>query len=403
MLEKLFERYEELYPELVAMRRDFHMHPELSHEEVETPKKVAEYLKELGLEVRTEVGGRGVVGRLKGGKPGKTIALRADFDALPIQDEKEVEYKSKVPGVMHACGHDLHTAALLGVAKVLSEIREEVPGTIVFLHQFAEEVTPGGAQFMIEDGCLDGVDVVYGAHVMADEPVGTAQVVEGFASSAQDDFHVEVQGKGGHGASPHTTVDALVTACQLVLNYQQIISRRVSPMHQAALTVGAIHSGNTTNIIPDSAFLKGTVRTYDEETRAMVEKAMEQITKSTCEAAGATAKFEYVKDCPSMFNDAAETARVREAAKWVMGTENVSEGEKMAGSEDFAYYQKVRPGTYFMVGGGNPKINAVYPHHHPRFDVDERAIQHIGKIFIGSALNFVSDGQIKAEPKMLSV
>lgn len=403
MLEELFKRYEELYPELVAIRRDLHMYPEISHEEVETPKKVAEYLTNLGLDVRTGVGGRGVVGVLKGGKPGRTIALRADFDALPIQDEKEVEYKSKVPGVMHACGHDLHTAALLGVAKVLSEIKEAVPGTVVFLHQFAEESTPGGAQFMIEDGCLDGVDAVYGAHVMSHEPVGTVQVVEGYASSAQDDFYVEVQGLGGHGSSPHTTVDALVTACQLVLNYQQIISRRVSPMRQAALTVGAIHSGNATNIIPDSASLKGTVRTYDEETRTMIEKAMEQITKSTCEAAGATANFKYINDCPSMFNDATETNRVREVASWIMGAENVSEGEKMTGSEDFAYYQKVVPGTYFMVGGGNPELNAIYPHHHPKFNVDEQSIQHIGKIFIGSALHFLSEGQIGVGSQIVSV
>ncbi|AQU78502.1 M20 metallopeptidase family protein [Planococcus faecalis] len=403
MLDKLFTRYEELYPELVEIRRELHRNPEISNEEVETPKKIAAYLTELGLDVRTGVGGRGVVGYLKGGKPGKTIALRADFDALPIQDEKQVEYKSQVAGAMHACGHDLHTATLLGVAKVLSEIKEEIPGTIVFLHQFAEEITPGGAQFMIEDGCLDGVDVVYGAHVMSHEPVGTAQVIEGYASSAQDDFYVEVQGVGGHGASPHMTVDALVTACQLVVNYQQIISRRVSPMRQAALTVGAIHSGSVTNIIPDTASLKGTVRTFDEETRDVIEKAMQQVTTSTCEAAGATVKFNYIRDCPSIFNDATETDRIREVAKWVLGTENVSDAEKMTGSEDFAFYQQVVPGTYFMVGGGNPQLNAVYPHHHPKFDVDEMSIQHIGKIFIGGALNYLSDGEIKKELKKNSV
>lgn len=180
MLSDLFTRLEQLYPELVNIRRDLHMHPELSYQEVNTPKKVADYLRALGLEVRTEVGGRGVVGLLRGGKPGKTIALRADFDALPIQDEKQVEYKSRVPGVMHACGHDIHTSALLGVAHVLSEVREQVPGNVVFLHQFAEEMPPGGAKAMIEDGCLDGVDEVYGAHVWSTEPYGTIGVTDGY-------------------------------------------------------------------------------------------------------------------------------------------------------------------------------------------------------------------------------
>ena len=391
MLEKLFNRLEEVYPELVELRRDFHMYPELSHEEVETPKKVAAYLTSLGLEVKTQVGGRGVLGYLKGGKPGKTVALRADFDALPIQDEKEVAYKSKIPGVMHACGHDIHTAALLGVAKVLSEVREEVPGTIVFLHQFAEETSPGGAEFMIKDGCLDGVDVIYGAHVESQQPYGTVSVVDGYASSAQDDFYITIHGRGGHGASPHETIDALVTGSQVVLNLQQIVSRRVNPLKAAAVTVGAFTSGSTTNVIPDSASIKGTVRTYDEGVRKLIQESMEKIVKSTCEAADATYELKYVNDCPSIYNDPMETERVEKVAKSILGEENVVKGDPMMGSEDFAYYQKVVPGVFFMVGGHNEELNATYPHHHPKFDVDERSMKEIGKVFIGTVFDYLEN------------
>ncbi|GGA78925.1 hypothetical protein GCM10008025_22980 [Ornithinibacillus halotolerans] len=259
MIENLFTRLQEIFPELVEIRRDLHMYPELSHEEVRTPNKIAEYLNNLGIEVQTGVGGRGVVGTLIGGKPGRTIALRADFDALPIHEETDVPYKSQVPGVMHACGHDIHTATLLGVAKVLSEVREEIPGTIKFIHQFAEEATPGGAKPMIEDGCLDGVDVIYGAHVWSTDELGKVGIKEGYASSAQDDFNIVIHGKGGHGSQPHLTVDPLVTGSQLVVNLQQIVSRRVDPLQAAAVTVGSFVSGEANNVIPDSAVIKGTV------------------------------------------------------------------------------------------------------------------------------------------------
>ncbi|WP_010095264.1 M20 metallopeptidase family protein [Ornithinibacillus scapharcae] len=382
MLETIFTRLEEIYPELVEIRRDFHMYPELSHHEVRTPKKIADYLSQLGIEVRTEVGGRGVVGTLEGGKPGKTIALRADFDALPIQEETNVPYQSTVPGVMHACGHDLHTAALLGVAKVLSEVREHIPGTIKFIHQFAEEATPGGAKPMIEDGCLDGVDLIYGAHVMSTEEFGTVSVKEGYASSAQDDFNIVIYGKGGHGSEPHLTVDPIVTGSQLVVNLQQIVSRRVSPLQAAALTVGSFVSGEANNIIPDKAVIKGTVRTFDEEARSIIEEAIEAVTKSTCTANGAQVEYEYVKDCPSIYNDPNETKYVEEVAKELFGEKNLITGVPMMGSEDFAFYQKEIPGVYFIVGGKNTELHADYPHHHPKFNVDERAIINIGKMFI---------------------
>ncbi|WP_026909304.1 M20 metallopeptidase family protein [Paucisalibacillus globulus] len=382
MLENIFARLEEIYPELVEIRRDFHMYPELSHEEVRTPEKIAEYLTNLGMDVKTGVGGRGVIGTLKGGKPGRTVAIRADFDALPIEEETDVPYKSRIPGVMHACGHDLHTAALLGVAKVLSEVREEIPGTVKFIHQFAEEATPGGAKPMIEDGCLDGVDIIYGAHVWSTDELGKVSIKEGYASSAQDDFNIVIHGKGGHGSQPHLTVDPLVTGSQLVVNLQQIVSRRVDPLQAAALTVGSFISGGANNVIPDKAIIKGTVRTFDEEARSIIEEALEHVTKSTCSANGAHVDYEYIKDCPSIYNDPSETKRVVEVARGLFGEENLITGIPMMGSEDFAFYQKEIPGVYFLVGGRMKEEDAVYPHHHPKFNVDERAIVNIGKMFI---------------------
>lgn len=374
MLENVFARLQDIYPDLVEFRRELHMYPELSHQEVKTPEKIASYLTDLGIEVRTGVGGRGVVGTLKGGKPGRTIALRADFDALPIQEENEVDYKSRIPGVMHACGHDVHTATLLGVAKVLSEIKDEIPGTVVFIHQFGEEATPGGAKLMTEDGCLDDVDVIYGAHVMATEEFGTVKVKEGYNSSAQDDFFIKIHGKGGHGSEPSDTIDPLVTGSQLVVNLQQIVSRRVSPQSAAAVTVGSFVSGDATNVIPETASIKGTVRTFDEGARNIIEESMERIVKATCEAAGADVEYEYVQDCPSIWNDPAETKHVQEKAATLFGEENLNRLDPMTGSEDFSFYQKEIPGVYFTVGGGNPELDATFPHHHPRFNVDERAM-----------------------------
>lgn len=382
MLDTLFARLEEIFPKLVEFRRDLHMYPELSFQEVNTPKKVAQFLKELGLEVRTEVGGRGVVAKLVGGKLGKTIALRADFDALPIQDEKDVPYKSRVPGVVHACGHDIHTASLLGVAKVLSEVREDVKGTVVFIHQFAEEQIPGGARSMIADGCLDGVDVIYGIHVWSSLPVGTIGIIKGDAMAAGDKFEIEVIGKGGHGAKPHVTVDSLLVGAQLVSNLNHIVSRRVDPQKPAVVTVGTFNSGQAFNVISGRASLTGTVRTFDEDVRNEIEGAIRQIAASTCEAAGAEATVEYERGYPSLYNHAAQINHAEQLALQLVGEENVKYPSPSMGMEDFAYYVKEVPGAFIFVGGGNPEIGADYPQHHPKFNVDERSILVSGQMFL---------------------
>lgn len=386
MKEHLFSRLEHLFPELVRLRREFHMYPELSFNEVATPEKIAEFLHDAGLQVRTGVGERGVIGQLKGEKAGKTVALRADFDALPIQDEKSVEYKSRVPGVMHACGHDVHTAALLGVAKVLSEVKDQLAGEVVFIHQFAEEVIPGGAQAMIADGCLNDVDVIYGAHVTPLLPIGTIGVGEGSMMAASDSFIIDIIGRGGHGASPHLTIDPVVIGSQVVLQLQQIISRGIDPLKPAVITIGSFNSGQGFNIIPESARLTGTVRTLDEQARDVIEHSIRQMTKSICEAAGATAKITYTRGYPVLCNHPCETAGVKQLAQDLVGKEYVQRLSPVMESEDFSSYLQQIPGCFFFVGGGNKEIGAVYPHHHPRFDVDERAILLIGKMFLSIVL-----------------
>ncbi|MEG0258348.1 MAG: amidohydrolase, partial [Lysinibacillus sp.] len=266
-MEKLYTLLDAYYEEMVEIRRHLHAYPEISFEEVETPAYIAAFHKELGHEVRENVGGSGVVATLRGAKPGKTVALRADFDALAIQEENDVPYKSKVDGKMHACGHDGHTATLLGLAKVLNTMQQELQGNIVFIHQHAEEIAPGGAKPMIEDGCLDGVDVIFGTHLWAPTPLGDILVRDGAIMAAADKLDIVLTGRGGHGAEPHHSVDAVVLASQFVMNAQQLVSRRVDPLKSAVLTIGHFEAINPFNVIAERVVLKGTVRTFDEEIR----------------------------------------------------------------------------------------------------------------------------------------
>ncbi|MGG3736569.1 M20 family metallopeptidase [Aeribacillus pallidus] len=389
MLTSLFQRLEELFPETVDLRRNFHQYPELSFHEEKTPQKIADYLKRLGIETRTNVGGRGVVGTIKGKHPGKTVALRADFDALPIQDEKNVEYRSKVPGVMHACGHDAHTATLLTVAKVLQEHRHLLKGNVVLIHQFAEEVAPGGAKPMIEDGCLDGVDVIFGTHLWSLLPVGQIGYRKGPAMAAADKFEIAIQGKGGHGAAPHDTVDAIMLGTSYIQMLQQIVSRRINPLAQAVISVGQFQAGNSFNVIADKATIIGTVRTFDGAIQDQIILEMESLLKSLCDHAGATYEFLYEKGYPPLINHEQETDFLIKCASSIVGDENVVSLEPSMGGEDFAYYLQKVPGTFFFTGAGNPEVGAMYPHHHPKFDIDERSMLYAGKTLIAATVRFL--------------
>lgn len=391
MLKRLYELLEQHYEEIVDIRRHLHQHPELSFEEVETPKYIAAYHSKLGHEVRIGVGGRGVVATLKGGRPGKTVALRADFDALPIQEENDVPYKSKVDGVMHACGHDGHTATLLVLAKVLNQLKDELEGNIVFIHQHAEELAPGGAIAMIEDGCLDGVDVIFGTHIWATSPVGVIGYRSGPALAAADRFHIQIQGKGGHGAQPHLTKDSIVIASQLVVNLQQIVSRRVDPIDSAVLSVGSFEAKNAFNVIADTVQLTGTVRTFREEVRVIIENEIKRITEGTCLAADANFTYQFVRGYPATVNHKEETEFVANLATTVPGVNKTVEMELQMGGEDFSYYLEKVPGTFFITGAQIAEREVTYPHHHPKFDIDEKGLLVAANVLGASTLTYLKN------------
>ncbi|MFB4163750.1 M20 family metallopeptidase [Alteribacillus sp. JSM 102045] len=385
---KLFELLEQNYNEIVEIRRYLHQYPELSFEEEHTPEYIADFHKNLGHSVKTKVGGRGVTAVLQGGKPGPVIALRADFDALPIQEETNLPFRSKVDGVMHACGHDGHTAALLGLAKAINTLKDEWKGTVVFIHQHAEEYAPGGAIDMINDGCLDGVDVIFGTHLWATEPYGKIQYKNGPMMAAADRFEIEIIGQGGHGAMPHLTKDAVVIGSQLVTNIQQIVSRRVDPQEPAVVSVGSFEAPNAFNVIADRAKLIGTARTFSEDVRDLLEQELETITKATCQGANAEADFKYHRGYPAVVNHEAETAFLADCASQVPGVTETEEMKPQMGGEDFAYYLKHVKGTFFFTGAQNPDWETTFPHHHPKFDIDERAMLIAAKVLGKAALEY---------------
>ncbi|WP_217581682.1 amidohydrolase [Lysinibacillus sp. GbtcB16] len=390
-MEKLFTLIDENYEEMVGIRRHLHEYPELSFEEVETPAYIAAYHKELGHEVREGVGGRGVVAVLRGARPGKTVALRADFDALAIQEENDLPYKSKVAGKMHACGHDGHTATLLGLAKALNKMKSEITGNIIFIHQHAEEVAPGGAKPMIEDGCLDGVDVIFGTHLWAPTPIGEILVKDGAIMAAADKVEIAIQGKGGHGAEPHHSIDAVSLASQFVISAQQLISRRIDPLKSAVLTIGHFEAINPFNVIADRVKLAGTIRTFEEDVRTQIEQELEAVLNATCLAFGASYEYRYTRGYPPVYNHQKETEFVAQLASTVPGVEQVKTCPPFMVGEDFAYYLEKVPGTFFFTGAKSPEWETAYPHHHARFNFDERAMLIAAKTLGKATLEYLKE------------
>lgn len=382
---KLMNRYHDV----VSWRRYMHQNPELSFKEVKTAEYIKEKLLKFGLIVQTNIGGNGLIGILEGSQQGKTIALRADFDALPIYDEKEVSYKSQNPGVMHACGHDGHTAALLGTAEVLSQFRQQLRGKVIFIFQPAEETPPGGAKFMIEEGILDGVDYVFAAHVDPKMPLGKISVGEGYQMAAVDKFAIHVQGKGGHGARPHEAVDSIVVGSDIVSSLQKIVSRSVSPLQSAVVTIGVFQSGRAFNVIADKATLEGTVRTFDGDIRKQVEKQIYSIVEGITSAFGATYTIDYLYGYPALYNHLEETKTVRTLLAEQFLKENIVEMEPSMGAEDFSYFLLEKPGTYFRVGSQNEDEATHFPLHHPKFDFDERALLNIEKSFVKIVVHYL--------------
>lgn len=384
MLKKIHESIDSLYSEMVDIRRHLHQHPELSFKEYKTAQYIADFYEELGIPYETNIGGNGVIATLEGGKPGKTVALRADFDALPIQDEKDVPYKSTVEGVMHACGHDGHTATLLTLAKALLPYQESIPGTIVFLHQHAEELAPGGAKPIIESGALDHVDAFFGTHLWATVPVGVLQTSKQEFMAGSDRFEITIQGQGGHGAAPHETKDAIVIGTQLVQQLQQIVSRRLDPLKTAVVTVGTFQAGTAFNIIADKVTIGGTVRYLEPDVQQLIIEEMEKIIKGTCESHEASYTFDYLKGYPTLVNHKREAEIVMDAGKEVEDIHTVVEVPPIMGGEDFSYYILEKPGAYFFTGAKKEG----YPHHHPKFDIDEKALPIAAKTLIQAYFNY---------------
>ncbi|PSA92368.1 amidohydrolase [Bacillus atrophaeus] len=382
------EQLDSCFDEMVKHRRFFHMNPELSFQEEKTAAFIASFYEKLGVPIRTQVGGRGVLAYIEGSEPGPAVALRADFDALPIQDAKDVPYASTAPGVMHACGHDGHTATLLSVAKVLYQNRHKLKGKFIIIHQHAEEYAPGGAEPMIADGCLEEADVIFGTHLWATEPLGTILYRTGAVMAAADRFTISIRGKGGHGAHPHDTKDAVLIGSQIVTALQHIVSRKVNPIQSAVISTGSFVASNPFNVIADQATLIGTARSFDENVRSLLEKEIESVVKGVCDMHAASYDYSYERGYPAVVNHPEETDHLASIAKITEGVEHVIEAEPQMGGEDFAYYLQHVKGTFFFTGAAPEDPECVHPHHHPKFDINEKAMLTAAKVLAGAAISY---------------
>ena len=369
---------DEILPGVVADRRHLHENPELGFQEVKTAAFVTERLQSLGVEdIRTGINKTGVTGLIRGTGTGagkdKVVLVRADMDALPILEANEVDYRSKNDGAMHACGHDSHTAMLLGLSRLLMDRRDQFAGTVKVLFQPAEELPPGGAEGMIREGVLEDpkVDAVFGLHVSSDTETGVIKVGDGPIMAAADAYKITVQGKGGHGASPHQTVDPVIIGSNIVVALQTLVSREVDPIDNAVVSNCVFKAGEAFNVIPDTANLAGTVRTFLPETRDLLERRIGELASGIAESMGGAADVLYTRGYPASVNDVAMSDVVREAARAVVGEENVQVAEPKMGAEDFSYFLIERPGCFFFVGTKNEEKESDWPHHHPRFDIDE--------------------------------
>lgn len=397
-------------------RRYLHMHPELSLEEANTARLVSGHLNELGVKHRSGVGGdgrslfmsaetlkaagitpgpitggNGVLGIIEGRRPGKTILLRADMDALPIDELNDVNYKSTNAGVMHACGHDCHTTILMGVAEILDGLRDQFDGTVKLMFQPAEE-GPGGAVAMLNDGILDNpeVDAAIALHVASGMRPGQISVCPGPACAAADSLFIDIEGKGGHAAMPHTTIDTTVVAAQVLLSLQTIVSREVDPLESAVVTIGSLHAGSAGNVIPQTARLQGTVRTFTPDVRDLIELRIEELVTGIASAMRADATVSYLRGYPPLFNDAALTELVRQTAVDLLGEENTLIAPPIMAGEDFAFVAERVPATMFSLGVSNAERGIIYPPHHPRFDADEDALAVGVRMMATAALRYLT-------------
>ncbi|UCZ52741.1 M20 family metallopeptidase [Bacillus shivajii] len=381
---------EQVFQEVLEIRRHFHQHPELSGEEYETSKKVQETLDSYGIPYKTGYAKTGVLGVIEGGKPGKTVALRADMDALPIEEENTHEFVSKVTGKMHACGHDAHTAMLLGAGKILNEMKDEIPGKVLLVFQPSEEITPiGGAKPMMEDGVFDEhqPDAIFAQHVWPDLPVGQIGALPGPMMGASDRFKIVIEGAGGHASMPHQTVDAIIVANAVMTNLQTIVSRNVDPVDSAVLTIGKIEGGSRYNVIADKVVIEGTIRTYKPKTKEMVKNRFHQIVNGVTEAMDAKATIEYYDGYPATVNDPTWAEHIQQTAVSMYGTEATPEVEPSLGGEDFSRFLLKYPGAYFWLGTALPGVEKQKPLHDPEFKIDENALSYGTEFMVQVAID----------------
>ncbi|MDR2445082.1 MAG: amidohydrolase [Spirochaetaceae bacterium] len=381
---------EKYYPKGVELRHHIHQYPELSEHEVETAALVADTLRKEGIETRTSIGGNGVLGIVRGGRPGKTVLLRADMDALALDEAADVPYRSVRPGIMHACGHDGHTVGLLMAGMVLNELKDRLPGTVKLMFQPAEE-TVGGADLMIEAGILKNppVDAAFGCHLWGDAKEGTVLVKAGPVMAAPDEFRIRIKGTGGHGGMPHLAVDPLPLAAQIILQFQTIVSRRKNPLEPAVLSVCTVRGGDTYNVIPETVDMMGTIRTFTGEMRDFIPGEMEKVLRGITSAAGALYTFDVTKRFLPLVNDEAATAIVRKAAEKIVGPDSVHEAVVSMGGEDFACIAKNVPSSFFFVGiarEGKPVIQ-----HSPHFRWDDGVLRVVAACLCQTAIDFLHE------------
>lgn len=377
-------KIKESQPQISQWRRHIHANPELSFQEFETAKYIYQELSQFSALELSQPTANSVIARLKGSKPGQCIALRADIDALPIQEESGESFQSTKANVMHACGHDAHTAMLMGAAKVLSSLQSSIHGEVLFIFQHAEEVPPGGAQELIKLGVLDNVDMIFGLHVWPAAPVGTVVMKPGVFCASTDNFDIKIQGKGGHGSMPHFTIDSVLVAAQVVTSLQSIVARRIDPIYAPVLTISKLQAGNSYNVIPDTALLAGTLRTHNKTIRESVPKLMQQTIDGICDSFGASYEIEWTAGYPVGINDHNACQLVRDMISDYIPELTVTTFEHPNfGGEDFAAYLEKVPGAFIMVGVGEKNQTDYYNVHHPKFKINEEAFIAGTSIHIG--------------------
>jgi amidohydrolase len=385
MIEELKTEIENLTEQIIAWRRDFHRHPETAFKELRTSSVLRKFMEDLDIPVKgmAKTGLRGVLEGLPGGK---TVALRADIDALPLKEEGDKEYISENPSATHACGHDGHMAILMGVIRLLSERKDSLKGNVVFLFQPSEERIPGGAKQMIDEGALEGVDAIFGLHLWQSLPTGVVGLVKGAMMAQPDQFTIRVLGKGGHGSMPQQTVDPILVAAHLVVDIQSIASRNVDPLKPVVVSFGTVSGGTIYNIIPGKVELTGTVRSFEPEVQELAERRLREIADMTCRTFGAKAEVQYEKGYPPVINDEGMVDFVEQTAKDILGGDRVRFIDPVMGGEDFAYFLQKLPGAFFFFGMGD---GMEFPHHHPAFDIDEKALPQATLLMARLALKYL--------------